>query len=672
MRRNGGRRRLLAALVVGSIVVAAAALVPGAGPIAGRLLGASGSAARTGPVGTSAVQAAATVQHPQGLDPSGSVPACPPLMFFGIRGSGESATQYGGYGQTIQSMKNYLQGLVPGMESESISYPAIAVLAWDNLYKIDYENSVSNGVATAMTDYVKFELTCPQTPIVLAGYSQGVDVAYQVASLLPEAARSHVIIVGFGDPHFNPGQSWADAGNYYKAFYGILVTVWDEQPHMWPDSYAPHLRSWCLHGDDICNATGLRVATCLVSCTHETGYISSGYTRDAASWAYDEWKKLPAPSLSTSPTPTPSPTPTATPTTGTSPWTAAQPPLPGDADSTSNSAINDVSCPSATSCLATGYYTDTSGVQQGMLLTWSDGAWTAAGKAPYANNLSCVTASLCIAVDGPDIETWSSGTWTTTSAPAPADNGSYPIDLESVSCVSASFCVAAGTYTDTSGNADGLLETLSDGTWTVEQAPLPADAAANPDVFFRSGPDTNLVSCPSVSFCLAAGTYTDTSGSSEGLLETLSDGTWTATKAPLPADAAANPGAAILGVSCPTASFCLATADYNASDSASESLLETWSGGSWSLTTVQTPANVVGPVACASTSACVITLIGGSEVLTSSGGSWTATQLPAPPYGVLWDISNLACASASHCIAVGDSSDATNEHWQAVMATGPG
>ena len=50
---------------------------------------------------------------------------------------------------------------------------------------------------------------------------------------------------------------------------------------MWPDSYAPHLRSWCLHGDDICNFTGVRVATCLVSCTHETGYISSGYTRDA-------------------------------------------------------------------------------------------------------------------------------------------------------------------------------------------------------------------------------------------------------------------------------------------------------------------------------------------------------------------------------------------------------
>ena len=370
--------------------------------------------------------------------------------------------------------------------------------------------------------------------------------------------------------------------------------------------------------------------------------------------------------------PAPSSTSTSTPTTGTSPWTAAQPPLPGDADSTSNSVINDVSCPSATSCLATGYYTDTSGVQQGMLLTWSDGAWTAAGKAPYTETLSCVTASLCVAVEGPDIETWSSGTWTITSVPAPADNGSDPVSLQSVSCVSASFCVAAGSYTDTSGSTKGLLETLSDGAWTVEQAPLPADAAANPNVLFLSGPLTNLVSCPSASFCVAAGNYTDTSGSTEGLLETWSDGAWTATKAPLPANAAANPAAAILGVSCPTVSFCLATGDYTSSDNGSESLLETWSGGSWSVTAVQTPAEVLGPVACASTSACVITLIGGSEVLTYSGGSLTTAQLPAPPYGVLWDISNLACASASHCIAVGESSDATNEHWQAVMATGPG
>jgi pimeloyl-ACP methyl ester carboxylesterase len=220
-----------------------------------------------------------------------AVPACPPLVFFGVRGSGETAKDYYGYGQIISSMRNYLQDLVPGMGSEPVNYPAIAVRWPDPRYKVAYGNSVSHGVANVMAIYATLRSWCPRTPLVLAGYSQGADVAYRVSSRLPKAARSRVIIAAFGDPHFNPAQSWADAGSY-QPFYGILETGWNEPAHKWRGSYAPHLRSWCLHGDDICNATGLRATTCAVSCTRESGYINSGYTRDAALWAYRMWKKL--------------------------------------------------------------------------------------------------------------------------------------------------------------------------------------------------------------------------------------------------------------------------------------------------------------------------------------------------------------------------------------------
>jgi len=226
------------------------------------------------------------------INSQNAVPACPPLVFFGIRGSGETAKDYYGYGQIILSMRNYLQDLVPAMGSEPVSYPATAVPWPDPRYKVAYGNSVSRGVATVMTMYAALRSWCPRTRLVLAGYSQGADVAYRVSSLLPRAARSRVIIAAFGDPHFNPVQSWADAGSYHRPFYGILETGWNEPAHRWSGSYAPHVRSWCLHGDDICNATGLRAATCAVSCTHETGYISSGYTRDAAFWAYRTWTKL--------------------------------------------------------------------------------------------------------------------------------------------------------------------------------------------------------------------------------------------------------------------------------------------------------------------------------------------------------------------------------------------
>ncbi len=148
-----------------------------------------------------------------------AVPACPPLVFFGIRGSGETAKDYYGYGKIILSMRNDLQDLVPGMGSEPVSYPATAVRWPDPRYKMAYGRSVSHGVAAVMAIYATLRSWCPRTPLVLAGYGQGADVAYRVSSLLPEAARSRVIIATFGDPHFNPAQSWADAGTRDAAFW---------------------------------------------------------------------------------------------------------------------------------------------------------------------------------------------------------------------------------------------------------------------------------------------------------------------------------------------------------------------------------------------------------------------------------------------------------------------
>ena len=557
-------------------------------------------------------------------------------MFFGIRGSGENGKTYDyGYGQEILSMKNYLQDLVPGMKSESISYPAIDVDPLDLLYRTNYDNSVSSGVATAMTDYVKFQSTCPQTPIVLAGYSQGVDVAYQVSSLLPAAAQTRAIIVGFGDPHFNPDQSWADAGNYYHAFRGILEAPrplgWGELPHTWLGSYAPHLRSWCLHGDDICNFTGLRVTTCLVSCTHETGYISSGYTRNAASWAYSQWKKLPSPSPTPTPTPSsPSPTPTPTPTTGTGSWTAAEAPLPPDAQSNTGEELSGVSCPSVSQCVAVGSYdvADQGGV--GLLLTGTDGSWTAAG-APL---------------------------------PAHAASGGASVGLSGVSCPSVSQCVAVGEYNDTAGVGQGLVVTDSGGSWTAEEAPLPANAGVRSGMYEAQ---LSGVSCPSVSQCVAVGEYNDSQGGLHGLLLTLSKGSWTAAEAPLP-DIATG-GGWLTGVSCPSVSQCVAVGEYGAAGTGGVGMLLTGTAGSWTAASAPLPANnadagnTVSAVSCPSVSQCVAVGHYGPStngqmglLLTDSGGSWTAAEAPLAANGANGGegpVPSVSCGALSQCVAVG-------------------
>jgi hypothetical protein len=76
-------------------------------------------------------------------------------------------------------------------------------------------------------------------------------------------------------------------------------------------------------------------------------------------------------------------------------------------------------------------------------------------------------------------------------------------------------CTTVGSYADGSGNLQGLLLTQTTGTWAAGvQAPLPADAASNPFAFPAS------LSCASAGNRTAVGQYTDSSGSTQGLLLT--------------------------------------------------------------------------------------------------------------------------------------------------------
>ncbi|MGH3192410.1 MAG: hypothetical protein ACRDPY_37330 [Streptosporangiaceae bacterium] len=70
------------------------------------------------------------------------------------------------------------------------------------------------------------------------------------------------------------------------------------------------------------------------------------------------------------------------------------------------------------------------------------------------------------------------------------------------------------------------------------------------------------VSCPSVSQCTAIGDYSDGGTDTDPMLLTLSGGSWTAAEAPLPANAAGNPQTTMTGVSCASASQCVATGWY--------------------------------------------------------------------------------------------------------------
>jgi hypothetical protein len=388
-------------------------------------------------------------------------------------------------------------------------------------------------------------------------------------------------------------------------------------------------------------------------------------------------------------------------------WSATQAPsVPGG----TAGSLGFVSCSSATACAAVGWYVDSSGHQQGQLLTESGTSWTAT-KAPLPadaaadpavsmTSVSCAAAATCAATgsytDSSSSQqglllTWDGTSWTAAKAPLPADASATgpAATITSVSCASATTCAATGSYIDSSsfkGN-QGLLLTWDGTSWTAAKAPLPADASA---IYPVAG--IGSVSCLTATACTAVGGYRDSSGAAHGLLLRWDGTSWTATQAPLPVDASAtDPAPVIYSLSCATATACAATGFYRDSSSSQQGLLLTWDGVSWTATKAAIPAGAatdpgafVSSVSCGSASVCAA--VGGYSVpsgtdlqdqgllLTWDGNSWTATQAPLPPGAAAnpaASIGSVSCGSASACAAAGGYFDSANT-WQGLLLTWSG
>jgi hypothetical protein len=372
-------------------------------------------------------------------------------------------------------------------------------------------------------------------------------------------------------------------------------------------------------------------------------------------------------------------------------WTAAQAPLPANADHTF-AQLSAVACPSASVCTAVGSYTGSAG-WQGLLLAKSGSSWAAtqaplpAGAAadPYATpgSVACASASSCAAVGVYQdssynqqglLLTGSGSSWAAAKAPLPAGAAAVPgTTLGSVACNSASAsCVAVGSYQDASGNSQGVLLTGSGSSWTAIQAPLPSGADANPRVRLDS------VKCPAASTCIAVGSYEDAASSSaQGLLLTGSGSSWTATQAPLPADVdTGDPLVSISSVACSSGSLCTAVGTYNDQSDDPQGLLLTGSGTSWAATEAPLPPPApggsdlqFGSVTCPAASECTAAVSrvnddgpGQAFLLKGSGSSWTVTHAPLPGNAGMEPPfrPSVACASAAACLVAGSYDTASN------------
>ena len=350
-----------------------------------------------------------------------------------------------------------------------------------------------------------------------------------------------------------------------------------------------------------------------------------------------------------------------------------------------------VSCASAGNCTAIGTYDDSSGNQQGVLLTETDGSWSAGVEAvlpPDAatsqfvqwGGLSCASAGNCAAVGlyspvghpfgGGLMLTETNGSWSAGVAavsPAPDSNA----ELNSVSCGSAGNCVAVGTYDDSSNVAQALVLTETAGNWAPGvEAALPVDST-------NQGAELDSVSCASAGNCTAVGLYdassvavgSESEWSGKGLLLTETGGSWaTGVEAALPADADGPNAVNRLyppTVSCSSPGNCSVAGSYYDNNLGVQGVLLTETGGSWTTGVEAMPTNVanagsagfLNSISCASPGNCGA-LVAGEHLLTETADSWsTGVDPPLPANGVGGLLYSVSCDPAGDCSAVGEYTD---------------
>jgi hypothetical protein len=161
-----------------------------------------------------------------------------------------------------------------------------------------------------------------------------------------------------------------------------------------------------------------------------------------------------------------------------------------------------VSCATTTDCVAVGFVETLNGATT-LIERWNGSSWSIvtspnrSSARNYLNDVSCASPTWCVAVGhsetgapalpvgGTLIERWNGTSWAIASSPNPATDH-YPL-LKSVSCASASSCVAVGTSSpelrcscDESSPTLGhtvLIERWNGSTWAMEPAADPPGAS---------------------------------------------------------------------------------------------------------------------------------------------------------------------------------------------------
>ena len=330
-------------------------------------------------------------------------------------------------------------------------------------------------------------------------------------------------------------------------------------------------------------------------------------------------------------------------------------------------SLKSISCPSTTLCVAVGTYLNGL-LTKGFAALWNGTTWTpstlAAAPAGATNtslsSVTCVSTTSCFAVGHWDSSTtenslaehWDGSVWTVQTS---ANNtGTVAVNLESVACISATNCFAVGEWSSTT--AQKTLVMHYNGTqWTLGVSPSPAGAT---DVSLKG------VACPASNSCFAVGNW-DTDTDTHTLIEHWT-GSWAI-------QTSANPSTIdidLAGVACPSITSCFATGHYS-TGTVVKTLSEHWNGTSWNTLTSPNPVSATDSrlfsISCTSITSCFAVGANaaspGDQTLIEqfSGSSWTLMTSANPAGTIDSRLNGVKCWSNVSCMAVGDNQVSANQ-----------
>jgi cytochrome c551/c552 len=260
--------------------------------------------------------------------------------------------------------------------------------------------------------------------------------------------------------------------------------------------------------------------------------------------------------------------------------------------------IEQMSCPSAGTCAAGGWYTDSTGATQVFLVSEVHGTWGKAKEIPGTaalnagggadvGSVSCATAGNC-SVGGNYRDSTHrvqafvinevNGTWgKAQEIPGTAAlNQGGSAEVISMSCATAGNCSAGGYYAPVNFGAQAFVVSEVHGTWGKARE-VPGIAALST---VPAG-QVSSVSCASAGNCSAGGFYSDNSGQ-QAFVVTQTSGTWGKAKE-VPGTAALNQGgsAEVNSVSCAAAGGCSAGGSYYDGSGHQQSFVASQANGTW-------------------------------------------------------------------------------------------